>query len=1633
VWRCVFDRWRDVTIFDIVAPMSGRSALLIGVSPSESQLFAAIHGVVASDVRRMDEVLTESGYGVTHCGAGETDGPEPTRTRIRNAIARAVRDAPDGGVLVVYFSGHGVIIDGRGWLVPSDVDTGGEPPDPDSLVPLVPVNLIGCRARLVLFVVDACRNDLADALSEAARSTSQPCPDNGAFVLVTSCSAGQRSLYGDDGSYFTQVLAEVLDRRSAERSLGAVYREVERKLARRVALTDGIEQRPDVIRTQHGNAGEPVDATIICEGDEVGQAWRLAVESSPVWRLAAVAPSTVDRLRRTILTIVDDAARRWLEARATLAEKAELTDLWSAQNYPARVLSAFAQLMPDDARLDAAELLIVVASPFVREVALSGGLQLAAGIQPQRFDRTYADGPRSDLEITHAMHDHIGRRAEGLARRGGIANIATRDVLAMWLVHRWLAERSSLWEEPSVAAMAGRVANTLVADDTDLTSGEVTRQLLALVRCIDADASDPRAADCLPGQPFERRMRTLGVALWLAGILAADPRRLPAVVVDHVGIGDDLPLSAVHAATVKAAWQRDGERFTLHAVCEHPALYDAFDSLARRADETARVLRHLDLDPALARAFPTGFGTAALRPEVGDSGPLFEAPPLRFRLSSDKVRELLMGRTLYGEPDLAIRELYQNALDACRYRRARREYLARTDQPVGGWRGSITLSQGVDATGREYIDCVDNGVGMSRETLENTFANAGERFVYRSGFRAEHARWQDLTPPLRLVPNSQFGVGVFSYFMIAEEILITTRAVGEDDVVSKPAHSVRIASSGSLFRITTSADMPTGGTRVRLYLTGEDRLSVLRTMRRLLWVAEFEVTVTDADATAETWTPDRLRYPGATVDPLQYGDDLWWVPGNGGLAADGIRTNEERHGLVVNLRDVRRPQFTVDRNRLREWDRNWIAAEVHASLPELNRWPGLTLGWLWKVAERTPAIAEMIFAWLVTNNRDIRIEGVLANGRLPLAARVGCLPIDVHLFSGDMATPHTPAFWWLAAWRIGAWKGTFTFTGVANIPEAASLAGFPIVTPLDASVISALYNCRQRYGPVRFGRPTADDILEALADEEETPPERLRRAQQYAITGLDLRAARDLPPVRGRFRDERRPFAEGYEHIALLRAVAAWTPPGCPPRRAVGGWLSYASSELHIPLGEVIRRVTAIVPPDWTAPDVGHLRDEVFSWNDLSIFARNLYAAPPWIDASVSPAHVVRVSGKLGVPVGQVLTMFDRFAPLGYEVQGRAVYPAELTQLELETLRYAESFGWALTPLHMFLLANRTGDSVSAVRRGLAPLAARGFVSLPAADPHPDATPTDDEITTINETLLVYNSRLDRAAPATGWLAVHRLAARVSGREARGLDGRVARFRRLLDVVDLLRPVTMPEIIDLVYFLDYTVSEAINLYATLYPHADLSTLPPVAFGSTAACHRWEHGIALTGTYQKMNHGHHDTHWALTPGDIARGAAGEHQPVRAFLASLEPFRELGAPLPTIADNLSERPADRYDVAMLHERDEYGYETPISVIAPLWLVQSAGRFGWTVAQTYRRLAEFVPLGLTIEGAQTACPDRIVTWQDLLVLTEFLDGHEPALSGDVGEAHIAAAANDIGETREQVVARLAPYAALVGFRLP
>ncbi|NUW34033.1 caspase family protein [Nonomuraea sp. SMC257] len=1575
--------------------MPARHALLIGVPRCDDPGLTDIGHVVRADLRTMRQALEQSGYAEVET-FGVEQGEEPTANRVRKRIRRACEAVPEGGVLLLYFSGHGISVDGADYLVPSDAERerGAAAPAVSELVPVVPADLERCRARLVVFFVDACRDDPARDHDPAVRGGMLPYLPDGDFVLVTGCRAGQRCHYGDTGSYFTQALAQTLDRRNPARTLRQVLDDVTRQMARRAG--DSAEHRQEP-QAHHPGTGLPGAAVEVCEGDELTVAWRRAVDATPLWGRCAAAPDDVAAARETVREIVARCAVRHNQAADQLKKRTGIDDPWTDRNHPVRVLARLPDLLADAAELTLPEAALLVAAPFLRERVIAEGVWQAAGIAPATFTRTYTPGARGDLELTHEMHQHLLQRAEGLAGRGmGQA----RDALAMWLVHQWLAGGSALWRGP--AARAACAEGVRLLGGVPMPEQERHGLVETLVRAVGAGPAEPVPGD----RPYlDGRWRALAWALRLAGLLAADVRRMPSVIADHVGTRLELPLETVASAVARLGWRRTEDTLDLHLVCDHPALHLALEEIAGRADAAlaaARADRPLPDD--LLKTLPKRATTAGLRPEQRDQAPVYATPVMTFRLAEEKVRELLMGRQLYDDPALAVRELYQNALDACRYRDTRLAYLRRTGEPCGGWTGRITVRQGVE-DGRAYIECRDNGVGMDADTLLHVFANAGERFVYRQEYRAEQAAWEELNPPLRMVSNSQFGVGVFSYFMIADEITVVTRPVGRNGVPAPRAHQVHIASSGSLLQVTPSeTGMPEGGTLVRLYLTGDEEVSALRTLRRLLWVAEYELGVAEDGLGEETWPAGELRQGDGA---LKCGDDLWWVPGSGGLLADGLRTNEEMSGLVVNLRGVHRPRFTVDRKRVRAWDKGWVDAEIERHLPELERWPGLTMAWLWQMTEETPRTAQRVFEHLRDRDLSLPIGLAWAQDTTVPVARVGCLPEDAEIFNPHEG--HVALGYWVRAWRSRLWAefdGSFLGRRSAGAKQG-SAEGYPVAGPADAWPLG-------RIGLYRDRPLILDDMLGVLADPVESVAQRLAAVRRFAITGLDLSAARQVPPVTGLGSDD---------DSALLTALTTCTREGAGPRGDIAARLAWASMRLDLPLGAVLERVEHLAPPGWHAPrlELGALAGHVCTGAEAKLLSQDLDGQPLWISGEIPPHHVAAACVAQTASSKEVLGVYDRLSPLGVRVAGRERYPDDLDPFEIEALREISAVGMPVTALHMILVGARTGLSVREVHARMARLERQGLLRRADIAGLPDLVPDAQCAGDIEGFLM---TRLD------GGRKVLLLPPNAAARQLVCLIEAVGspdtrRHKRLSTLLPFVRPEDPFTMTDLVYVAArcrITVEEARRRLLDAYPGAEV---PPLSAGLPAAVPVH----ALTFLTEETA----EASWEAGAGDIIAAAHDSGLSAGAYLELIRPLAAFGMPLPTpVADSLHDLHLEEEDVEMVTRH--LPYETVyLGTVDALHLVRVAGRHGWTLAHTHERFRRFTPLGVTLDYPHDAVPDGVVHWQDLLALTVHLDGHAPAVTGAVTADHLAHAAAQLGETPDRVRDRLRRYAPLFALTVP
>ncbi|MFB7502468.1 wHTH domain-containing protein [Streptomyces broussonetiae] len=759
--------------------------------------------------------------------------------------------------------------------------------------------------------------------------------------------------------------------------------------------------------------------------------WLRAAEGSQAWK--RVAPEWADQagaLRDHTLEVVNGLAEL-LDTKGEML----LRDPWYDPYLPVRTLvRADRPLERIKLRLDGtlapAEAALIVLLPFLYQVRLAWTVDQLHHVDPTDLDDRVRPGDTERSGYAAVLRDHKqlirqARRGDSLPDRSD-----GRQEAGWWLFHQWVRPQT---RQP------GRLDDVL---DALGVVADVMRPVLApslLGRLLSCAHRRPRelfgtkqeeALDVnsfevrFPGQDTQEvRERLVGPLFAIAHAMAVEATELPSVVVKHVGIPQPVDPERLLRTLKEADWRSVEDTVALSADCEHPAVVAALTEHTRHVDALLRETHRARPAVPEFAALPVYAHADGVR-EVDDRGaPRQTGEVIRFRLDEERVQELLMGENLYRDRSLAIRELYQNALDACRYRRAI-EY-----QHNGGdtFPGKITFEQGRDDDGRYYLECRDNGIGMDETVLAEVFSRAGVRF-------SDHARSRKERTPagddgIKVRPNSRFGIGVLSYFMLADEIRVTTRHMPMDGVQSAEL-TVLITGPGHYFRVSrTEPQSGEIGTRVRLYLREDNAPSCVRELRRLLGIAEFHTEAFHGKSLKAAWKPGALETRQATGERaagiVAHGRTVSWPPEGdvrcvdgqvvwceqgGGILADGILIEPRvRHGVlagpgqdgrlrgaVVNLAGGTRPKdLSVDRSEILDQDVDQVVEKlVTQALPALLAAdpPLLTSDWLADVAVSSPRLADIV-------TEAAGKEGVLleANGHATPVATVGFFPPDVDL------------------------------------------------------------------------------------------------------------------------------------------------------------------------------------------------------------------------------------------------------------------------------------------------------------------------------------------------------------------------------------------------------------------------------------------------------------------------------------------------------------------------------------------------------------------------------------------------------------------------------------------------------------
>ena len=126
----------------------------------------------------------------------------------------------------------------------------------------------------------------------------------------------------------------------------------------------------------------------------------------------------------------------------------------------------------------------------------------------------------------------------------------------------------------------------------------------------------------------------------------------------------------------------------------------------------------------------------------------FEPISIKFGMDNERIFKTLIGKNLYKDKFVAIRECIQNCIDACRYKK---QHNPKYEPEI-----IVSLQD-------NELHITDNGIGMDKYVIENYFATIGKSFYIH-----------DVNSSSDYKSIGQFGIGVASYFLICDEFHMKT-------------------------------------------------------------------------------------------------------------------------------------------------------------------------------------------------------------------------------------------------------------------------------------------------------------------------------------------------------------------------------------------------------------------------------------------------------------------------------------------------------------------------------------------------------------------------------------------------------------------------------------------------------------------------------------------------------------------------------------------------------------------------------------------------------------------------------------------------------------------------------------------
>lgn len=318
----------------------------------------------------------------------------------------------------------------------------------------------------------------------------------------------------------------------------------------------------------------------------------------------------------------------------------------------------------------------------------------------------------------------------------------------------------------------------------------------------------------LCGPDVYANLQLIAVIFRLSDLLDFDAKRTPSILYSHLFVRHPISIAEWNKHRSIQAWTINSKTIQYHAKCNHPAveasIHTFCDVIDRELSACNNIISSINdfsrsRDQNIEIKIPLKVDRSRIETKKDiDGKPIYLYRETQFNLSKNQVIDLLMGTKLYGDPEVALRELLQNSIDACLLRSAQENSWGTNYEP------KIHIKYSTE-NNEDILEIIDNGTGMDQKIIDSYYSKVGSSFYKSSEFYDLKSQSK-----AQFTPTSRFGIGILSCFMVADTLVVDTRRVYGPHKSSEPIN-LRVEGQDSIFWIKPGQrEVP--GTSTKLFL-----------------------------------------------------------------------------------------------------------------------------------------------------------------------------------------------------------------------------------------------------------------------------------------------------------------------------------------------------------------------------------------------------------------------------------------------------------------------------------------------------------------------------------------------------------------------------------------------------------------------------------------------------------------------------------------------------------------------------------------------------------------------------------------------------------------------------------------------